>query len=68
MRLIPLHYATRNLGRSPQRLVLSVGGALLVALLLMAGAGFAQGMQQALQASGHERNVLLLGAGSEESL
>jgi putative ABC transport system permease protein len=68
MKLIPLHYATRNLGRSPQRLVLSVGGALLVALLLMAGAGFAQGMQQALQASGHERNVLLLGAGSEESL
>lgn len=68
MKLIPLHYATRNLGRSPPRLALSVGGALLVALLLMAGAGFAQGMQQALQASGHERNVLLLGAGSEESL
>ena len=68
MKLIPLHYATRNLGRSPPRLALSVGGALLVALLLMAGAGFAQGMDQALQARGHERTVLLLGAGSEESL
>jgi putative ABC transport system permease protein len=68
MKLIPMHYATRNLGRSIPRLALSVGGALLVTLLLMTGAGFANGMNQALKASGHERNVLLLGAGSEESL
>jgi len=68
MKLIPMHYATRNLGRSIPRLALSVGGSLLVTLLLMTGAGFANGMNQALKASGHERNVLLVGAGSEESL
>lgn len=68
MRLLPASYATRNLGRSPARLALSVGGAALVALLAMAGAGFALGMDRALRASGHERNVVLLGAGSEESV
>jgi putative ABC transport system permease protein len=68
MRFLPASYATRNLGRSPARLLLSVGGAALVALLAMAGAGFALGMDRALRASGHERNVLLLGAGSEESV
>ncbi len=68
IRLLPASYATRNLGRSPARLALSVGGAALVALLAMAGAGFALGMDRALRASGHERNVVLLGAGSEESV
>ena len=68
IRLLPLSYATRNLGRSVPRLALSVGGAALVALLAMAGAGFALGMDRALRASGHERNVILLGAGSEESV
>lgn len=67
-RLLPLSYATRNLGRSVPRLALSVAGAALVALLAMAGAGFAIGMDAALRASGHERNVILLGAGSEESV
>jgi putative ABC transport system permease protein len=67
-RFIPITYAARNLGRSPVRLALSVGGACAVALLAMAGAGFALGMDSALRASGHERNVILLGAGSEESV
>ena len=67
-RFIPITYAARNLGRSPMRLALSVGGACAVALLAMAGAGFALGMESALRASGHERNVILLGAGSEESV
>ena len=67
-RFIPITYAARNLGRSPMRLALSVGGACAVALLAMAGAGFALGMDSALRASGHERNVILLGAGSEESV
>ena len=68
LRLLPISYAARNLGRSPSRLMLSVGGAALVAILSMAGAGFAIGMASALRASGHERNVVLLGAGSEESV
>ena len=68
LRLLPISYAARNLGRSPSRLMLSVGGAALVAILSMAGAGFAIGMASALRASGQERNVVLLGAGSEESV
>lgn len=68
MTTLPFEYATRNLGRSVPRLVLSVLGAALVVLLTMAGAGFAAGMDGALRATGHERNVILLGAGSEESM
>jgi putative ABC transport system permease protein len=68
LRLLPISYAARNLGRSPSRLILSVGGAALVAILSMAGAGFAIGMSSALRASGQDRNVVLLGAGSEESV
>ena len=67
IRLIPITYAARNLGRSPARLAMSVGGALLVALLAMAGTAFVLGMDGALRASGLERNVVLLGVGSEES-
>ena len=65
---LPISYATRNLGRSRTRLALAVGGALLVSLLAMGGAGFAIGMDRALRASGLPGNVVLLGAGSEESV
>lgn len=67
-RLLPFAYASRNLGRSPARLLLSVGGAALVVVLVMAGAGFAFGMDTALRSSGTPGNVILLGAGSEESV
>ncbi len=67
-RLLPFSYASRNLGRSPARLAISVGGAALVVVLVMAGAGFAWGMDAALRSSGTAGNVLLLGAGSEESV
>ena len=65
---LPLDYAVRNLGRSQLRLWLAVGSATLVALLAIAGSGFVRGMQRALGASGLHRNVMLLGAGSEESV
>ncbi|MEE2908661.1 MAG: ABC transporter permease [Planctomycetota bacterium] len=68
MRLLPFEYAARNLGRSPLRLVLSVGGSMLVVLLVLAAAGFVTGMQKSLNVSGDEHNVILLGAGSEESI
>ena len=68
MRLLPWDYGVRNLGRSPLRLALSVaGGALVVGLVLAAGA-FVRGMEKSLAVSASERNVILLGAGSEESL
>ena len=68
MKLLPFEYAARNLGRSPLRLALSVGGSMLVVLLVLAAAGFVQGMRSSLHISGDEQNVILLGTGSEESI
>ena len=68
MRLLPISYATRNLGRSPGRMILSIGGSMLVVLLVLASGGFVTGMQRALVTSGNPRNTILLGVGSEESL
>jgi putative ABC transport system permease protein len=68
MRLLPFAYAVRNLGRSPSRLFLSVAGAAMVVLLILVAGGFVRGMSAALRATGGEHNVILLGAGSEESV
>jgi len=67
MKFLPWDYAVRNLTRSPVRLVLSVAGSVLVVLLLLAAGGFVRGMDKSLNVSGSDRNVILLGAGSEES-
>lgn len=68
MKLLPIEYAVRNLGRSPTRLAASVFGSALVVALVLAAGGFVQGMRQSLDVRHPERNVLLLGAGSEESI
>lgn len=68
MRLLPFEYAVRNLGRAPSRLILSVGGAALVVLLILVAGGFVRGMNRALGATGGANNVIVLGAGSEESV
>lgn len=68
LRLLPFEYAVRNLGRSPIRLLASVMGSALVVLLVLAAGGFVRGMERSLSVSGGDRNVILLGAGSEESL
>jgi putative ABC transport system permease protein len=68
MRLLPFSYAVRNLGRSPSRLVLSVAGSAMVVLLILVAGGFVSGMSTALRATGGEHNVILMGAGSEESV
>jgi len=65
---LPLDYAIRNLGRSPKRLVLVVGGSALVSLLVLGAVGFGRGMQRSFAASGLESNALILGSGSEESV
>ena len=67
MRLIPWDYAVRNLGRSPARLALSLAGSALVVLLVLAAGAFVRGMSDSLRQTGGDRNVILLGAGSEES-
>ncbi|QNN25517.1 ABC transporter permease [Planctomycetales bacterium ZRK34] len=66
--MLPLDYAVRNLGRSPLRLAMSVVGAMLVALLVLTASAFVRGMERSLIGSGSLDNVVLLGAGSEESI
>jgi putative ABC transport system permease protein len=66
--MLPLSYALRNLFRDKSRLVQTVGGSALVVLLVIAATALNGGMSQVLSASGSERNVILLGAGSEESI
>ena len=65
---LPFEYAVRNLGRSPLRLIVSVAGSALVVLLMIAAAAFVRGMETSLRESGSRDNVILLGAGSEESI
>lgn len=65
---LPFEYAVRNLGRSPARLIALVLGSTMVVLLIVAAAGFVRGMKASFQRSGDPRNVILLGAGSEESV
>jgi putative ABC transport system permease protein len=67
MRLLPFDYAVRNLGRSPSRTFGTFIGSALVVLLLLAAGGFVRGMESSLADSGRDDNVILLGAGSEES-
>lgn len=66
--MLPLSYAIRNLLRDRGRLVQTVGGAALVVFLVMAAAAMNHGMRAVLSASGSDRNAILLGAGSEESI
>lgn len=68
MKLLPFEYAVRNLGRSPLRLVMSLLGSTLVVMLVITAAAFIRGMQHGLAQSGSLGNVMLLGAGSEESI
>jgi len=69
VRQLPLDYALRNLGRSRVRLVASVVGTALVVLLVLAAGGFVRGMQLTLdQPVRMNRNVILLGTGSEEAI
>lgn len=65
--LLPFSYAVRNLYRDKTRLVQTLGGSALVVMLVMGAHALNDGMRRTLQASGSPRNVILLGAGSEES-
>ena len=68
MRFLPFEYAVRNLGRSPMRCLLSIAGAALVVVLVLGAAAFVTGMTQSLHVSASANNVIVLGAGSEESV
>lgn len=66
--MLPLSYAIRNLFREPWRFALKLTGSVLVLLLMLAAAAFNEGMRELLRSSGSERKIILLGAGSEESV
>ena len=66
--MLPFSYAVRNLLRDPWKLFQKVIGAALVVYLIFAAASFNRGMEQVLRASGSPENIILLGAGSEESV
>jgi putative ABC transport system permease protein len=68
LKRLPFDYAVRNLGRSPTRLALSVFGSALVVLLVIAASAFVRGMGASLNVSGSPHNIILMGAGSEESV
>jgi len=68
MRLIPFEYAVRNVTRSRPRFAASTIASALVVLLALAAAAFVGGMARSLALSGRSENVIILGAGSEESL
>lgn len=68
MKPLPWEYGLRNLGRSKTRWLLCALGGLLVVLLMLAAGAFARGLDRALVGTAGEDNVLVLGAGSEESL
>lgn len=66
--MLPFSYAARNLLRDPARLAQTVAGSFLVVFLVFAAGAFHHGMDSVLRASGSPHNVILLGAGSEESV
>jgi putative ABC transport system permease protein len=66
--MLPFSYAVRNLFRSKSRLLQTIGGSATVVLLVMASVAINSGMKRVLSASGSARNVILVGAGSEESI
>lgn len=66
--MLPLSYAVRNLFRSKSRLLQTIGGSAAVVLLVMTSVAINNGMKRVLSASGSDRNVILVGAGSEESI
>ncbi len=66
--MLPFSYAVRNLFRSKSRLLQTIGGSAMVVLLVMTSVAINNGMKRVLSASGSDRNVILVGAGSEESI
>src|SRR4051812_4251923 len=68
MRTLPIDYAVRNLGRSGLRLALSIFGGFMVVLLVLAAGGFVRGMTASLASAADNRNALVMGIGSEESM
>ena len=61
-------YTLMNLIKSPIRSLQLIGSTFLVFILVLAASAFQEGMEKSLSISGDDKNIILLGTGSEESL
>ena len=68
MRALPLEYSLRGLSRGRTRTLLALLGSLVAGALIATASAFLQGMESALGASASPSRVIVMGAGSEESL
>ncbi len=66
--MIPFVYSCRNLARRPLQSIQLTAGSCFVVLLVMLAAAMNQAMERTLADTGSPENVILLGAGSEESV
>lgn len=66
--MLPITYAIRNISRSWSKTLQVITGSTLTIFVIIAAAAFNQAMLSTLGASGEHNNVMLIGAGSEESI
>ena len=66
--MLPITYAIRNISRSWSKTLQVIIGSTLTIFVIIAAAAFNQAMLSTLGASGEHNNVMLIGAGSEESI
>lgn len=68
MRTLPLEYSLRGLARGRGRTLLALAGAFVAGALIATASAFLVGMESALGSTASATRVIVLGAGSEESL
>ncbi|MCC6405725.1 MAG: FtsX-like permease family protein [Planctomycetes bacterium] len=68
MRLLPLDYAVRNLGRRPTRTLLAAASSALVAALLVATAAFVRGLDHTFQGAARGDTAILLSSVAERDV
>ncbi|MCK6447930.1 MAG: ABC transporter permease [Planctomycetes bacterium] len=68
MRLLPLDYAVRNLGRRRTRTLLAAASSALVAALLVATAAFVRGLERTFQGAARDDTVILLSSVAERDV
>ena len=51
MKFLPLHYAARNIGRSPLRLALTAGGGAIVVFLVVSAVASVRALDRGIRAS-----------------
>ena len=66
--MIPLIYAVRNLFRRLDQTVQLIIGSVIVILLIMSASAINDAMENTLLNTGNPNNIIILGAGSEESV